>query len=67
MMGILLPILEIHFNLLYGLCHLLGLFVLDEGVFKLLIILDTEFLYPSKIIGPEEVDAYKSKIVRNEV
>ena len=36
-------------------------------VSKLLIILDTEFLYPSKIIGPEEVDAYKSKIVRNEV
>ena len=51
-----IPVLKVNFNFLYGLGHLLGFFVLDEGVFKLLVILDTELLYPSKVIGPEEVD-----------
>ena len=51
-----LPIFQVNFNFLYSLLHLLGLFVLDKGVFKLLIILDAKFLNPCEIIRAEKVD-----------
>ena len=51
-----LPVLQINFNFFYRLLHLLGLFVFDEGVFELLIILDAEFFNPREIIRAEKVD-----------
>ena len=50
------PVLQIQFNFLDGLCHLLGLFVFDEGVFELFIILDAELLNPREVVCAEKVD-----------